>query len=156
RVLALCETVDSVIEQDDVDVEVAPDRVNQVIAADRKRVPVSGDDPHRQLGVRSFYPGRDCRCSPVDAVKPVGVHVIGEAARAADPRYEHCVLALDTEFWHHLLNLREYRIISAAGTPSDLLIRHEIFSRQLHWRRPAVAAVCWCVWISAHLFLLFL
>ena len=45
RVLALGEAVDAVVEQDDVDIEVAADGVHQVIAADREAVAVAGDDP---------------------------------------------------------------------------------------------------------------
>ena len=47
RVLALGQAVDPVVEQHDVQVQVAADGVHQVVAADRQPVAVAGDDPHR-------------------------------------------------------------------------------------------------------------
>ena len=49
RVLALRQPVDPVVEHQDLDVHVAAQRVDQVVAADRQRVAVTGDDPDRQI-----------------------------------------------------------------------------------------------------------
>jgi hypothetical protein len=46
--------VDPVVEQHDLDVRVAAHQVDDVIAADRERVAVAGDEPHRKLGVRDL------------------------------------------------------------------------------------------------------
>ena len=73
------ETVDTVVEEDVIDVEVAADRVDKMIAADREGVAVAGDHPHAQFGIGTLDSGRDRRCAAVNAVKPVGVHVVGEA-----------------------------------------------------------------------------
>src|SRR5262249_164555 len=45
RVLALGETVDTVVEQHDVDVEIAADGVHQMVSADREAVAIARDDP---------------------------------------------------------------------------------------------------------------
>ena len=50
RILALGQAVDFVIEEDDLQVDVAADGVDQVVAADRKAVAVAGDDPDVQIG----------------------------------------------------------------------------------------------------------
>jgi hypothetical protein len=50
RVLPLVRPVDPVVEQQDLQVDVAAQRVDQVVAADRQRVAVAGDDPDRQVG----------------------------------------------------------------------------------------------------------
>ncbi len=49
RVLPLGQPVDPVVEQQDRDVDVAAQRVDQVVPTDRQRVTVAGDDPHRQV-----------------------------------------------------------------------------------------------------------
>ena len=54
RILALGQAVNAVVEQDDVDIEVAADGVHQVIAADRQAVAVARDDPHVQIGPHGF------------------------------------------------------------------------------------------------------
>ena len=53
RVLALGETVDLVVEEQDRHVHVAAQRVDQVVATDRQTVAVTGDDPDVEVG-----PGR--------------------------------------------------------------------------------------------------
>ena len=85
-VLALGEPVDPVVEQQDVEVHVAAQRVDQVVAADRQAVAVAGDHPHVEIGSRDRDAGGDRRRPPVDRVHPVGVHVVREAARTADAR----------------------------------------------------------------------
>ena len=60
-VLPLCQAVDPVVEQDDFQVDVAPQAVQQVIAPDRQPVTVPGDDPDTQVGIDRFKSGRDGR-----------------------------------------------------------------------------------------------
>ena len=126
RVLALGEAVDAVVEQDDVDVEVAADGVHQVVAADRQAVAVAGDDPHVQVGPHRLEARGHGRRAAVDRVHAVGVHVVREAAGAADAGDEHDLLARDAERRHHLLHLREDRVVAAAGAPADVLVAGEI------------------------------
>jgi hypothetical protein len=50
RVLALGQPVDLVVEHQDGEVDVAPQRVDQVVAADRQHVAVAADHPHVEVG----------------------------------------------------------------------------------------------------------
>jgi hypothetical protein len=50
RRLPFREAIDLVVEQQDLHRDVAPQRVDQVVAADRERVAVAGDDPDREVG----------------------------------------------------------------------------------------------------------
>ena len=52
RILPLGQSVDAVVEEHDVDVEITPDGVDQVVAADAQGVAVAGDDPHREVRPR--------------------------------------------------------------------------------------------------------
>ena len=88
RRLALREPVDLVVEHQDLQRHVAAQRVDQVVAADRQRVAVAGHHPDREVVARGREPGRQRRSAAVDAVHPVGVHVVGEAPRAADAGHE--------------------------------------------------------------------
>ena len=76
RVLALGQPVDPVVEQQDLDVDVPPERVDQMVAADRERVAVTGDHPYRQVGTGAGQAGGDRRRPAVDRVHPVAVHVV--------------------------------------------------------------------------------
>ena len=92
RVLTLGEPVDAVVEHEDRQVDVATQRVDEVVAADRQPVAVTGDDPHVEVGPGHGDTGGDGRRTTVDAVDAVGVHVVREPAGAADAADEHGVL----------------------------------------------------------------
>ena len=85
RRLALRQTVDAVVEHHDPDVDVAAHRMEDVVAADRERVPVTSDHPHHELGASLLEPGRDRRRAAVDRVEAVRIHVVRQAPGAADP-----------------------------------------------------------------------
>jgi hypothetical protein len=93
RVLALGQSVDPIVEQQDVQVDVAPDGVDQMIGADRQPVSVAGDDPYRQLRIGALDARRNRRRAAMNPVKPIRIHVVGKPRRTADPRDEHEVLA---------------------------------------------------------------
>ena len=122
RVLALGQPVDLVVEQQDREVDVAAQGVDEVVAADRQAVAVAGDDPHVEVGPGHGQAGGDGRRPAVDRVHAVGVHVVREAARAADARDEHGVLAGDAEVGHQHLHGGEDRVVAAARAPADLLV----------------------------------
>ncbi len=95
RVLALGQAVDAVVEQQDLEPDVAAQHVDQVVAADRQRVAVAGGDPHLEVGPRQLEAGGHRRRAAVDGVEAVGVHVVREAAGAADAGDDHELLARD-------------------------------------------------------------
>src|SRR4029453_14813100 len=76
RVLPLGQPVDPVVEQQDLHVDVAPQGGDQVVAADRQRVAVTGHHPDRQVRPGGGDTGGDRRRAAVDRVHPVGVHVV--------------------------------------------------------------------------------
>ena len=139
RVLPLRQAVDPVVEEEDLQVHVAAERVDEVVAADRERVAVAGHDPDRQIGPRDREPGRDRRCATVDRMHPVRLHVVGEARRAADSRDEHDPLAGESELRHESLDDVQDRVVAAARAPADLLVGLEVLRGQLHEVSVAVA-----------------
>ena len=128
RVLPLGEPVDLVVEEQDRDVDVAAQGMDEVVAADRQRVAVTGDDPHVQVGASHGQARGDGRRAPVDRVHPVGVHVVREAGCAADARHEGHVLAANAELGHEQLDGGEDRVVAAARAPADLLVAHPVLA----------------------------
>ena len=126
RILALRQAVDFVVEQQNLDVHVPPQGVDQVVAADREAVAVAGDDPHLQVGVGEPQAGGERRGAAVDGVEAVGVHVVREAAGAADARDERHLLAWHADRGERLLHLGEDRVVPATGAPADLLVGLEV------------------------------
>ena len=127
-VLALGEAVDPVVEEQDRHVHVAAQRVDQVVAADRQRVAVTGDDPHREVLAGRGDAGRDRRRAAVDRVHAVGVEVVGEPRRAADAGDEHDVLAAQAEVGQERLDGLEHGVVAAPGAPAHLLVGGEVLA----------------------------
>jgi hypothetical protein len=100
--------------------------VDEVVAADGQGVAVAGDDPDRQVGAGHGQAGGDGRGAAVDGVHAVGVEVVREAARAADPGHEHGVLAFDAQGGQELADGGEHGVVAAAGAPADLLVGGEV------------------------------
>lgn len=125
-VLALGQPVDPVVEEQDLEVDVAPEGVDQVVAADGQRVAVARDDPDGQVAAGGGEAGGDGRGAAVDRVHPVGVHVVREAGGAADAGDEDDVLLRQAQFGHEALDGGEHRVVTAAGAPADLLVRLEV------------------------------
>ena len=129
-VLPLGQAVDLVVEENDVQVDVAADGVDEVVAADGQRVAVTGRHPDREARVGHL----DARChgvgAAVDRVEAEGLHVVDEARRAADARYEReevvgrvgAVGNLGQCALHGVQN----GVVAAAGAPAYLLVAFEI------------------------------
>ena len=131
-VLALGQPVDPVVEQQDVQVDVAAQRVDQVVAADRQRVAVTGDHPHRQVGparrpARSRSPARgrgssgSRRCSGST----------GTARSSRCPETNTMFSRLQPELGQEALHRGQDRVVTAAGAPADLLVGLEVLQALL-------------------------
>src|SRR5271155_1140525 len=127
RVLAFGEAVNFIVEHQDFEADVAAQHVNGVVAADGERVAVAGGYPYVEIGADQFHAGGDGGRAAVDGVETEGVHVIREAAGAADAGDEDEFLARDAEFSEDGLNGGEDGVIAAAGAPADFLVGLEIF-----------------------------
>ncbi len=130
RILALGEAVDAVVEQDDLQADVAPHGVDEMVTADGQGIAIAGHHPHRQLGPRQLQAAGNSRRASVDAVHAVGFHVVRKPAGAADAGDEGEVLARNTEGGHQLLHLRQHGVVAAAGAPAHVLVRLEVLLGQ--------------------------
>ena len=141
RVLPLGQTVDLVVEEEDLDRDVAAQRVDQVVAADREGVAVAAHHPDREVRAREREPGGERGRAAVDAVDAVGVHVVGEAAGAADPRDEDDPLRGQPKLGQELLDGGEDRVVAAARGTSASPGRRRSPSWSARWGGAVAVAV---------------
>src|SRR5260370_38709756 len=106
--------------------------MNRVIAADRERVAVTGGYPNFEIGANRFNPGCDRGSAAMNRMETERIHVVREAAGAADAGNHHKIFALDAELGKHRLHRGENGVVAAAWAPADLLVRLKIFFGQ--WR----------------------
>ena len=106
RVLPFGQAVNPVVEEQHFDADIAAQHVNGVVAADGQCVAVTRGHPNFEFRVSNFDSGSNGGRAPVDGVEAVGVHVIGEAAGAANSRNYHKVLPANAQFREHRLHGR--------------------------------------------------
>ena len=135
RVLALRQPVDLVVEEQDLEVHVAAQRVDQVVAADRERVAVAGHDPDREVGprrarARSRSParGRGSSASRTSACST------GSARRSRCPETKTIRSRGMPSSGMKLCTRREDRVVAAARAPAHLLVGLEVLRRELSAR----------------------
>src|SRR4029077_10730874 len=95
RILAFRQAIDAVIEEQNFQADVSPEHVNRVIAADGERIAIPGRDPDFELWPDSLNTCSDGGRAAVNRVKAERVHVIGEAARAANAGDHYEIFSLD-------------------------------------------------------------
>ena len=126
--MPLGQAVNAIVKEDDLQIDIAAQTVQQVVAAYRQAVAITSDDPDAEVGIGSFDSGSEGRSPTVDRVDAVSIHVIGETARAADPRNEYDILSRNPNFGQDFLHLGQDRIVAAAWAPAHLLIGDEILT----------------------------
>ncbi len=126
RVLPLGQAVDTVVEQQDLQIHIPAQRVDQMVPADRQRVAVAGHHPDAEVAPGGGQPGGDRRGPAVDRVHSIGVHVVRETGGAADTGDEDGVLPSDPQLRHEGLYRGQDRVVTAAGAPADLLVGLEL------------------------------
>ena len=129
--LALGQPVDLVVEQQDLHVHVAPQRMDEVIAPDGERIAVTRHDPNVQVGPRRRDAGGDGRRASMNGMNAIGVHVVHEPSRAPDAGNEHDALGRNPQLGQEPLHRGQDGVVATAGTPPNLLVGGEVLLGQL-------------------------
>ena len=123
------QSIDFVVEQDDVQIYVSADGMNKMVSADGKGITVSGYFPNCQFRIGAFYPrGNGCRPA-VNGMKPEGTHVIGEAGRTSDSGDNGEIFVANAQIGHRFLDGIQYGVVAASRTPSDFAFAFEVLER---------------------------
>src|SRR5258707_872493 len=89
----------------------------------------------RATKVASAPMGCDRGCAAMNRMEAERIHVVREAAGAADAGNHHKILALDAELGEHRLHRGENGVVAAAWAPADLLVGLKVFFCQRRWQR---------------------
>ena len=130
RILPLGQAVDFVVEQHELAIKIAAQQMHRVIAADRQRISVTGDDPHVQLWIGQLDTGRHRWCTAMDGVETIGLHIIGKARGAANAADEDGIGRISTKVGHRALYGLENGVIAATRAPTHFLIGFPVFQRR--------------------------
>ena len=130
RELALGHTIDTVIEEHQVDVDVTAAGVDEVVTTDGGAVTVASDHPHTQFRVGQLHASGASGGTTVDAVEAVGVHIIREARGASDAGHHHDVFLLNAQLGKYVLHGLQDGMVTAARAPFHHLITCKILFSQ--------------------------
>src|SRR5690606_33979772 len=145
RILPLGQAVYLVVEQHDLAIQVTPQQVHRMVAANGKRIAVAGDDPYIEIGIGQLCTGRDRGRAAMDRVEPVCFHIIWETRGTADAADEDSIFGAHTQFRHGPLHRFQDSIVTATGAPTHFLIGFPVFDGRdfchlVHDRFSSIAA----------------
>ena len=78
-VLALREAVDLVVEEDEIQIDIATNGVDEVVTTDGQRVAVARSHPDREVGIGRLDARSDGGSTAVYGVETKGLHIVDEA-----------------------------------------------------------------------------
>ena len=119
-VLSLGESIDAVVEQDHVEVDVASVGVDEVVTSDGESVAVAAHLPYRKFRVSHLASRGDGSSTSVDGVHAVSGHIVGQTAGASDTRYDSVLIRRFSDFCHCLVQRCEEEVVAASRTPPRL------------------------------------
>ena len=131
-VLSLGESIDAVVEQDHVEVDVASVGVDEVVTSDGESVTVTADLPNSEVRVGDFASCGDGGGTSVDGVHAVGGHVVRQTAGAADAGDDSGVMRSDADFSHGFLKRGEEGVVATTWTPTRLSFFIVLYSIVAH------------------------
>ena len=135
-ILTLGQTVDLVVEEDDVDVDVAADGVDKVVTADCEGVTVTGCLPDAEGRVGHLHTGGNRCCTAVDGVETEGIHIVRETRGTADTGDDDdAFLGISEVFADGRKRARqrcEDSVVTATRAPAGFLIALEVLCCIFH------------------------
>src|SRR6266576_3116194 len=95
RSLAASHRVNQVVHADDLQINIAPRSVDQVITANRREITVARIDHNIQFRIRQLQASRKRDRAAVRRMKRIKLHISRHTASAADPRDQRKRLKID-------------------------------------------------------------
>jgi len=128
RVLPARHAVDAVVKHDDREADVAPRRVDEVVAADGGHVAVAREDDDLELRPRELDARGKRDGAAVRRVDGVEVEIARRARRAADARDDDRLVAVESKVLDGLRHVAQDDSVAAAGAPDGgQMLRAHVF-----------------------------
>ena len=108
------QTIDAVVEQAYIEIDIATDLVDKVVATNSEAVAIARHLPNIEFGMASLDSCSDSTSTSVDGVKPVGVEVVRHTARAADTRDHYGLVGGNAYLCHGFLQREANSVVATA------------------------------------------
>ncbi len=141
-------TIDLVVHTDHGDIDIAPAGMDEVVAADGRKVPVAGEDDHMQVRVCHLDTGGKRQCPSMGGVKRIGEDVPWSTGGAADAGDKDRILLLPAHLVDGCKGTVDDRPVPAASTVD---VREPVLAEpvlETHGSASRAAASSFGVWSS--------
>ena len=75
-VLSLRQTIDLIVEKNDIQIDITTDSVDKMITADSQAVAITRNQPYAQVRASRLYAGSDSRSTTMDRMEAIRIHII--------------------------------------------------------------------------------
>lgn len=118
--MSLGQTIDAIVEQNHVQVDVAAVGMYEVVAADGQSVAIAADLPDGEIGVGNLAAGSNRRCTAVDGVHAIGGHIVRQTAGATDTTDDGSFVRRHAYLCHCLVEAGKEEVVTTSGAPTRL------------------------------------
>ena len=128
RILTFSQTIDTVIEQADVQVHIAPYLMNEMVSSDSQTVSITTHLPNRQFRMTRFQTRSNGSSTTVNGVKTVCIEIMRHTATAADTGDNSNLMRRNTYLCHRFLQSHTDSVVTATGAETYVLIGFKLRS----------------------------
>ena len=97
------QTVDAVVEQTDIEIDIASNLVDKVVATNSEAVAIARHLPYIEFGMTGLDTRSNSTSTTVDSVETIRIEVVRHSARATDTRDYYSLVSWDTHLCHGFL-----------------------------------------------------
>jgi len=105
RILAFCKTIYLVIEQQNINVEIAAQQVNGMVSPNAEPIAIACNDPDAKFGAGGFKAGGYSSGATMNRVHTIRIHIVWKAGTAANAGNDHNILPRDARLRQNGLHL---------------------------------------------------
>jgi len=124
--LAFGQSIYAVIEKQYVYIRVPPKEMKEVIAANGETVAIARHQPNGEFGVGDLDSCGNGRCSAMNGMKTISVHIIRKPTGTTNPTDDHKFFLRNSKLGEGALYGIENRVITTTRTPPDIVGRNKI------------------------------
>jgi hypothetical protein len=125
--LAFGQSIYAVIEKQYVYIRVPPEEMKEVIAANGETVAIARHQPNGEFRVGDLHACGNGRCSSMNGMKTISIHIIRKPTGAANPADDHKIFLRYSKLGEGALYGVENSVIATTRAPPNIVGCNKIF-----------------------------
>ena len=126
RILTFGQTVDAVIEETDIEIDVSAYLVDEMVSSDSEAVAVAGHLPNGQFGMACLHAGSDRTATTLNGIETVGIEIVRHSAGTTNTGDDCHLVGRDSYLRHGFLKRHADSVVAATRAETYILIGFEL------------------------------